>query len=410
MLLRGSESCSPRADLAALAGGSQLPASTATVCPTTHPPAGDLAVAQVADYLVKNWPQDDSGDPTPTQAQLAPLLVDCNNANGEVSYPDENSVRVVTPDAQVNFGLAQVMGFNSTQVAAAATAEIKSPVLDTLPFYAFTGCDYGQQTISEPNNGHAPDAVLLSHPTESNAASLTTLTTSPASNPVKVPLNSTTTSLTISGTGLSAVTAVGFFESGNATSGPEPLVVDSTGFTISGGTAITVAAPLPAALTGVQSTWYVRVKVGTQWSEVKTGSGNNQTLKALPLSIGNPLLTCAQGSSGGNFGTLRLSNHTETGQWQTIAANIAGGLDSTLAAYPTPAHDWMCNPGASPAVGWPTRVPTAFRRNPAWHLMPLLRVSSTESGHILGYSRTLSRGRDARRTACPQRRSFSVRP
>ena len=144
-----------RADLAALAGGSQLPASTATVCPTTHPPAGDLAVAQVADYLVKNWPQDDSGNPSPTQAQLTPLLVDPEQRQcGEVSYPDENSVRVVTPDAQVNFGLAQVMGFNSTQVAAAATAEIKSPVLDTLPFYAFTGCDYGQQTISEPNNGH----------------------------------------------------------------------------------------------------------------------------------------------------------------------------------------------------------------------------------------------------------------
>ncbi len=114
---------------------------------------------------------------------------------------------------------------------------IKSAKIPVLPFYAYTGCDYGPQTISEPNNGHAASSVLLSHPSETNAATLTAVT------PNTVTPNDTTTSLVITGTNLSGVTQVGFFESGNGSAGPEPVTVNVTGAT---NTQVNVSAPLPS--------------------------------------------------------------------------------------------------------------------------------------------------------------------
>jgi hypothetical protein len=216
---------------------------------------------------------------------------------------------------------------------------------------------------------------MLSYANDTNAASLTSLTTNPASDPAKVALNSATTSLTIAGTALTGVTAVGFFESGSATTGPEPVVV-GTGLTVTS-TSVSVAA-LPTTVTSVQDTWFVRVKIGTKWSAVTTGNGANLTLAALPLMVGDPVLTCGQGSSSGNFGTLKLPNTTQSGEWQQIAANVAGGLQHSLGIYPSAGGDWLCDPSMAPAIGWPTDGTNCVSTKPG------MAASAAQAGLISG--------------------------
>lgn len=366
-----------QADLAAVAGGGAGGADLPATLPGGSCGSGDLAgeartasatdpsVLDVVQYLNENRPQNDSGPVTVTAGQLT----DCDTANGEVIHgtispsghvtANANQVTVVTPRAMVRFGLAGILGFSDTHVSSTATAEIKTPMGSSLPFYAFNGCDYGPQTIANPTNGLSAASVNLANGSDNGPEVLTGLATSPASNPLDIALNDTTSGLVINGSGFTGVTQVGFFESGTTTPGPSPVVVNATdspgGFTVNGGgNKITVNAPLPAALTSVQDTWYVRVKIGTgNWSKVYTGPPGNPTLNALPISVGPPLLVCGQGSSNGNFGTLQLDNSQQSGQWQDIAQNVATGLEHTLAPYPGPATPWTCTSGAYPAVLWP---------------------------------------------------------
>lgn len=342
------------ADFAALAGGDCtgcLPA------PHSTPLASDPAVAAVATYLLKNWPADDSGNPKPTltqlETQLTTLTGSGQNADGQVYYgsfdsegnfvPNINQLTVITPQSQVNFGLANALGVSHTDVDATATVEVRSPGVDTLPFYAASGCDYGEQTIAQTNNGHSADTVMLAYPSDTNSASLLGL------SPTQIAQDDTTTALTINGSKLTGTTQVGFFESGNGVTGPLPVTVPSTGFTVNAsGTQIVVKAPLPTGLTSVQDVWYVRVMIGGKWSAVSQGS----TLLALQLTVGQPILTCAQGSSSGNFGTLPLTNLHGGGADEQIAENIIGPMDHSLAAYPSPHSDWTCTSGA-PSVLWP---------------------------------------------------------
>jgi hypothetical protein len=350
------------AAFAAVKGGANLPAATTT------PLASQDAVIQAAAYLNRNLPQDDAVGPrtceaaTPPTCITAAQLVNGRLADGEVKYghyvgglsgtfvASKNEITVITPKSLVDYGLAQAMGpgHDSLNLQTKATVAIKSAKIQTLPFYAYTGCDYGPQTISEPNNGHAATTVNLSHPTETNGALLDTL------NPVTVAYNDTTSSLTITGTGLGTVTQVGFFESGNSSAGPEPITANVlTDAAHRTSTMVKIDAPLPAGVTSVQNVWYVRVKIGTNWSPVTSGNGNNSVLRALPFTIGNSLLTCGQGSNDGNFGTLKFQS---TGQWQETARNIAVGLDHGLDTFPTPVSNYTCS-ATSPlpvrSVLWP---------------------------------------------------------
>ncbi|MGI9156630.1 MAG: hypothetical protein ACR2FG_08335, partial [Marmoricola sp.] len=184
---------------------------------------------------------------------------------------------------------------------------------------------------------------------------LTSLTTNPASNPAQVSLEVTTPndSLVINGTSLTGVTKVGFFESGTSSSGPEPVVVDGPGFTLTGSTKITIPH-LPTTVTSVQDYWYVRVLIGGQWSAVYTGNGSQQDLNALPLTVGTPTLTCGQGSSSGNFGTLLVPNSQgPNGEGENIAYNIATNIEHPLGIFPGAASPFTCGSSQTAAKLWP---------------------------------------------------------
>ena len=109
-------------------------------------------------------------------ANLPAQLTDCNMANGEVVYGmpkynestktwtvtyNKNQLSPGQPAEDVDFGLAGIMGFHSVDVNGVSTVEIQSPKMATLPFYAFSGCDYGPQTLQQPNNGQSAAAVNL---------------------------------------------------------------------------------------------------------------------------------------------------------------------------------------------------------------------------------------------------------
>jgi Flp pilus assembly protein TadG len=109
------------ADLSALAGAASLPASGA---------AGQATVRQeVATWLNTNGVASDGinscrSDPSVTSVS-ATDLADGNDANGEVTFPSSDEVRVVAPPAKVTFGLANAIGFSDTCVQSVATAAIK---------------------------------------------------------------------------------------------------------------------------------------------------------------------------------------------------------------------------------------------------------------------------------------------
>jgi hypothetical protein len=302
-------------------------------------------------------------------------LVDCKLSNGEAGYgifstdasgvhlsPDANQLTVVSPERRVDFGFAQVMGFDNVEVAGRATAEIESPLQAGLPFYAFQGCDWGEKVVANPTNGQSANGVLLSHPSETNPARPTTLTTNPPTSPAQVPLHvsSPDDSLTLDadpGT-LAGTTDVGFFLSGTNTSGPEPVTIDSSQFSVGDG-ALTVSH-LPASVTSVEAVWYVRVKINGTWSPVTTGSGSNVVLRALPLTVGSPSLTCGVGSSSGNFGTLDLPPDPVVAgingdAKKQIAYNTIRGLSHGLSRFPTSTSATAyCEPPAPQGtIAWP---------------------------------------------------------
>ena len=362
-------------DMATLAGagisGNDLPApSVGKVCSYgTGALAADPASIDVARYLAsKSYSPTlaPAAVPAATVSAMATQLTDCNVQNGEVFYGqpsfnrttgtwsnvyNKNQLSLVSPPSRVDFGFARILGFNGVNVVGQSTVEIRSPKFSALPFYAFNGCDYGPQTLQQPNNGHSADAVMLYKPSDNAAATLTSI--SPASYPVDTS-GTVTEPLVINGSGFTNVTQVGFFESGNGVDGPPPVTISQPAFTITSNNKITIP-DLPdqtRGVSGVQEFWYIRVMISGKWSTYSVDSSGN-VVNAPMLTIGDPPLLCGQGSSSGNFGTLLLSHPPYNGQDNEGAANVALGLTNSLAIYPSggPA-DGTCSSAQTQTLLW----------------------------------------------------------
>jgi len=334
--------------------------------------ATDQSVKDITSYLASQTYPSGGGAYSAMLVNLPGQLTDCSMTNGEVVYGlptynnttkawsvafNKNQLSLVTPPKTVDFGLAGIMGFHSVPVAGVSTLEIQSPKMNTLPFYAFSGCDYGPQTLQQPNNGQSTTTANLYAPLEPQpAASNTALLTSVTPNSYAVDTTGTVVEpITIAGSNFTGVTQVGFFESGNVGTGPAP--VTSTNFTVNPAKTQITIPDLPdqtRGVAGVQEFWYIRVMINNQWSTVYTGNGGNQTLNAPVLTIGDPPLVCAQGSSSGNFGTILLSHSGYNGWDNAGAANVAVGLDSTLAIYPVASRlaNGTCSSAQPQTVLW----------------------------------------------------------
>jgi hypothetical protein len=326
--------------------------------------ATDQAVKDIANYLAHQEDPDGTGNYSTLVANLPGELTDCNMDNGEVVYGqpkktgttwsvtyNKNQLSLVAPQKHVDFGLAGVIGFEGVNVNGVSTIEIRSPKIGALPFYAFSGCDYGPQTLQQPNNGHSGDPVMLYKSSDNANITLTSI------NPVSYPVDTTGTviePLTITGANFTGVTQVGFFESGLGVEGPVPVTIDSSKFSVSAdGKTITIP-DLPdqtRGVAGVQEFWYIRVaKVDGKWSKYSVAS-NGVVSNAPMLTIGDPPLLCGQGSSAGNFGTLLLDHPPYNGTDKVGAANVALGLTHSLSIFPVDKRtaDGQCN-GSTPGA------------------------------------------------------------
>jgi Flp pilus assembly protein TadG len=381
-------------DLAVLAGagisGSNLPVTAGGSCTSasyTGPQAkdADQAVKDVAANLTSQL----------GVAVTAGQLTDCDATNGEVVHGrpvqnsttkawsatfNKNQLSLISPPKHVDYNLANVIGEPGADVAGVATVEIRSPKMDTLPYFALETCSYGAQTLQQTNSGLAA-GTLLWHSGESNSAELDPAPT--GVTPYQMPIGTEAPAdIVITGTGLDTATEVGFFQAGSSGEGPEPtaVTVDPAWRTA---TQITIPqASVPASLFVTNTYWFVRVKVAssTEWSATTFGNGANETLTPSVI-IGSPTLNCGQTSNQGNFGTLDLSNSHTNSQPDIIAYNIADGLEHTLAVFDPPTAPWGCAPTTDGAVYWPSEGTNCPRTKPG-----LMDANPPYKGLISGVS------------------------
>ena len=343
-------------DLAAEAGagikGANLPATTVHSC--SYGNAGavstDQSVKDIVDLPGEPGVPDGTGATYSSYlANLPAQLTDCNMANGEVVYGtptftagawsvafNKNQLSLVSPPKHVTFGLAGVMGFSGTNVNGVSTVEIRSPKFGALPFYAFSGCDYGPQTLQQPNNGHSADPVMLYAPSDNANATLTSI------NPDLVPGRhdrDRRRALVLNGLRLHRGHAGRLLRARQrSATGPRPVTIDNTTTVhdhLGTGTQITIP-DLPdqtRGVSGVQEFWYIRVMIGGKWSTYSVDNNGNVDQRPV-LTIGTPPLLCGQGSSQGNFGTLLLAHAGYNGADKVGAANVALGLTNSLVDLP----------------------------------------------------------------------------
>ncbi len=119
-------------DVSAISAGHLLPKTSTNV---------DAIYTEVANYLNKP-----SNRVNGQQQTTAAKLHDGNLVNGEVTFPTDESMKVIAPQAHVDYGLANIIGVGSAEVTAEATVQLKTPIQpigSVLPMWLPAACVYG---------------------------------------------------------------------------------------------------------------------------------------------------------------------------------------------------------------------------------------------------------------------------
>jgi len=363
-----------QADFAALAAGQQM--TGPGVVGTTPAPA---IVAAARAELNANQPEDDSAACWRNHnCVTTAALTDGSLNNGEVRYTTLG-LQVVAPRHWVSFGMARIMGFDGSYVAASATVNAGTPGAPSeLPFYAVQsgGCDWGQQALTDPAKGQVVDSsgvpVNLAQPTASpfpvawswqNNLNISGPLT-PSSVPVD-PTGLTSVSVTLKGVGLAQVNRVGFYrETTEIVNRKEVAITNGD----SSGKSITVT--IPSEVISNAGLWYIRV-----FNQPSQQSKVGWSTQTLVLRVGEPLIVCPNLSSSGNFGALKLprtdSNDSTSNGW--MPNNIADRLQSPLSLAANPSA-----PSATCVDGQPNVVFSTVTGSPV--LKPKTNCVATDTG------------------------------
>lgn len=303
-----------QADFAALASGPHLPATKSST---------DPGVQAVADYLNKNQPQDDGagGCVQTSSCVTAEELVNGDNADGEVYVEADGTIlRVVSPAALIQFGIASALGFSSTKAQADATVAIRSLKGHNLPFFLPQNCLTGPVVLKENTPGTGGNANLTYDPPSGTGGQLADID---SVSPGVIPFGEPAT-LTIEGDNFTAPLEADFFleETGDRVPTDVATGVSAT---------ITVTTPpqqatveVPAGVYNRSGLWQVRLKNDQGWSKKYGG-----------FKVDVPPVTdsgCGVASTG-DFGFLYSPRVNET-QQDASALNIAVGGDHVLNAWP----------------------------------------------------------------------------
>jgi hypothetical protein len=339
-------------DVVAVSAGALLPATDAT--------KKDAIAQEVAAYFNKAANKIvGQQDTLFTGSQF----LDGQMANGEVLFekpdgtPDPNTMRVVAPEAKVDFGFAGIFsgGPNSVDVSQQATVQIRTPlpkIDDVLPMWLPGSCMYGETT------GDAGPADPGASPTFTQNSPRGNHETGPISPATAV--YGTTASVSVSITNI-----------------PKDRTGATIRFTFGDGKVIDKKVTWPSPTTTADGDRTVTVAVGTEitstpgdwqvWPLVTNSASPSEPPDPLPVPLsgvdypknnkegkftvtGGGEVACADGERG-NFGQLdspRVGVSPGAGQLQRrYALNVALGLDHKLAPFEDPAS-YVCTADGSP--------------------------------------------------------------
>lgn len=308
-----------QADLAALAASIELPRTSTS----------EAAIkAALQDYASKNFIQG--------QDEPAWNFNDGDRTNGWVEFPDDDTVRVIAPNAHVDFIFAGAVMPDGMDVSAAATVTIQSPGTVSLPFFAVTGCALGLQTLSDDQTSSSPSGPATL-PFSGNNETTSNATVNAVTPDAMTQTAAPTTFLTVTGTGFygqvgnngpdeNLVREVGFFRDVSKSPSYVAAATYSPPTVFSPTTIGTV--PVPLSVANTPDDWYVRVKIQTGNNQQRwTQSSAVFTVEDAAASPTPGWTECPSGSNDGNFGTIDLPRENEN-KW--IERNIATGPDPKL--------------------------------------------------------------------------------
>lgn len=359
-------------DVSAMGAGYLLPMT----------PANEVQIAtEVASYLNQNHIAGQ-------QTVAASDLLNLDDADGEVTFQDSNGapcatgctqMTVVAPRAEVNFGMARLIGFSSTTVSRTASVRVVSalpPKDKLLPFWLPSGCAMGPaQADTTGGNGGPSTTTLLRtvvEPAPAAVASSSTTPTATATTSTFVPPLAVGTHLlagvspwvTAQGT---TVTVSGYVISNLPSSTDRASIrfysPDGSSYvdyaTQSAGGLLTVPAfQVGTEVTSTPGDWTVYALAQKKGNGTLTVSSTSLIFRVTPTGEPTPTPTptatptdtttspspsstgipvgCV-GQDRGNFGQLDSPRRDGSTGNKLLARNVAMGLDHQLVPFLAPA-------------------------------------------------------------------------
>lgn len=335
-----------QADLAALAGGAELPAKTQA--------DKDRVAAAVFAYMQENWvPEGGQAGGNLEGVSPASLISDSDFGNGQIEFlnPTFTKMRVTAPLTTVNFALAGIMGFESLDVQASTTVEISTPGTVSPAYLVDGNCTTGSTLIDLGANGNNGNTSAWT-PNDNDIDDDSPYITLDSIGPSTVIYNTPTT-LAIQGTGWNqhvnptpADVDVVFAHTSGALVSVDPTSVNTSG------TTSTASVSVPPTVYGVPGVWNVYIA-----AKVPKNSSFEWAFSSTPLPVtvnGGSIPECENPFESNRLQLmsprLGFSSPQQNAQTQ-LALNWATGLDHGLLPFPDPsALDvyGSCGPQNSP--------------------------------------------------------------
>jgi hypothetical protein len=285
----------------------------------------------------------------------AAALLDGNESNGEISWLHDDGtacsdrctrMRVLSPAAHVEFGLAGALGFTGADVQRSAQVQVMSelpPLIDTLPFWLPSGCGYGPTEADTAQGGNGGPSAS---PTGTATTAPAPVTPTPVdqdqqifgSSPLEVGYGGV---LQINDYGITPAqnkaTLRAFPPTGDAyvdfSAAPDNKTGRAPSFNV--GTELSdtpgdwsVYAVVKSGNTEMYSANHLTITV--------TGGPPTQSPSPSPTATETGVPTGCVGQDRGNFGQLDSPRADESNAQKALALNVALGPDHRLVPYVFP--------------------------------------------------------------------------
>lgn len=386
-------------DISVQSAGHMLPA-TLVDTPTSSTPA------MIAAYVVQ---QLDDNKAIQSRDVTAAELLDADYSNGELEFLDGSgntcvindaadlcvSMRLHSPPADVDFGMAGVVGVDGTQVQRSARVLVTSglpPLNKTLPFWLPRGCGFG--AAEADTSGGSSSVPGPASPTSSTPTATATASSSPSPSPTAGP-TATVGSHVLSGPASFSVAANGTVTISNLQIVNLPPNIDRAtirfyspdysffvDYAVQDGKQITDPLNVPpftvsSEVTATAGTWHIygflqpkgnghEPTISSNSIVLTVGSSSSPSPSSSPTSSASPSAGSSPtsipvgcvGQDRGNFGQLESPRKDESNLQKAFALNIAKGLDHRIIPFcqtvgnscpPEPNKD--CGTATSPITG-----------------------------------------------------------